>query len=92
MSQKSKRRLLQLFGFIIGLLFGYFRRSQMQALLPVLAIGVGIGYFIFSTIISDKEKSVDDVGWFPFVQMIMYFIIGGVLSSNVLLALELLLQ
>lgn len=88
MSPKTKRRILQLFGFIIGLNFGYFRPSHMQSLLPILAIGVGISYFIYTSKLSDEETSIEDIPWFPLVQMLMYFLIGGVLSSSILLALE----
>ncbi|SFC54681.1 hypothetical protein SAMN04488102_11014 [Alkalibacterium subtropicum] len=88
MSPKVKRRTLQFFGFIIGLVFGYFRPSQMQNLLPVLAIGVGIGYFIYSSSLSKEDDNVKETAWFPLVQMVMYFLIGGVLSSSILLALE----
>lgn len=88
MTAKKKRRILQLIGFILGLLYGYFRPSSMQSLLPVLGIGVGISYFLFSSRISDENKSLDDSFMFPLVQMFMYFLIGGALTSTVLLALE----
>lgn len=89
MSKKAKRRWLQLFGFIIGLLFGTFRPGQIQSLFPVLGISVGIGYFILSKVASDDEKELDDVAWFIPLQMIMYFIIGGAVSSSIILAIEL---
>lgn len=88
MSPKTMRRTLQFIGFITGLIFGYFRPSHMQDLLPVLAIGVGISYFIYSSMQLDDDDSDREVAWFPFVQMMMYFLIGGVLSSSILLALE----
>ncbi|WP_368645235.1 hypothetical protein AB4027_10060 [Alkalibacterium putridalgicola] len=87
MSPKTMRRTLQSIGFITGLIFGYFRPSHMQDLLPVLAIGVGISYFIYSSMQSEDDSD-EEVVWFPFVQMMMYFLIGGVLSSSILLALE----
>ncbi|PRY83434.1 hypothetical protein [Alkalibacterium olivapovliticus] len=89
MSKKAKRRWLQLFGFLTGLLFGYFRAQQIQSLFPVLGISVGIGYFLLSKTASDKDKDLDDIAWFIPLQMIMYFIIGGALSSSIVLAIEL---
>ena len=88
MSAKNKRRDLQSIGFLAGLIFGYARPSHMQSLLPILGIGVGISYFLFSSRIADEEKSMDDSLMFPLVQMLMYFLIGGALTSTVLLALE----
>jgi len=88
MTPKTKRRILQFIGFITGLVFGYLRPSHMQNLTPVLAIGVGISYFIYTSIQSNEEGSEKDVAWFPLVQMVMYFLIGGVLSSSILLAME----
>lgn len=90
MSPKNKRRTLQLIGFLIGLTFGYFRPAHMQNLIPILAIGVGIGYFIFSTKIGNDDQSIDEITWFPLIQMIMYFLIGGVLSSSLLMSLRML--
>lgn len=89
MSKKTKRRWLQLFGFIIGLLFGLLRPDQIQQLFPILGIGVGIGYFISSRVASDNDKHLDDLPWFIPLQMIMYFIIGGAISSSIVLAIEL---
>lgn len=88
MSKKLKRRLLQLFGFIIGLIFGSINPTQIQQMFPALGITVGIGYFITSRVADDKNKSLDDLAWFPLLQMIMYFIIGGAVSSSLLLAME----
>lgn len=89
MSKKAKRRWLQLFGCLVGLLFGFMRPAQIQQLFPVLGISVGIGYFILSRVASDDEKDFDDIGWFIPLQMIMYFIIGGAVSSSIILAIEL---
>lgn len=88
MTKKTKRRLLQLFGFIIGLIFGSINPTQIQQMFPALGITVGIGYFITSRVADDKDKSLDDLAWFPLLQMIMYFIIGGAISSSLLLAME----
>lgn len=89
MSKKTKRRWLQLFGFLVGLLFGLLRPDQIQQLFPILGIGVGIGYFISYRVISEEEKHLDDLSWFIPLQMIMYFIIGGAISSSIVLAIEL---
>lgn len=89
MSQKIKRRWLQLFGFLVGLLFGLVRPDQIQQLFPIFGIGVGIGYFISSRVTSEEEKHLDDLSWFIPLQMIMYFIIGGAISSSIVLAIEL---
>ncbi|MDZ7834767.1 MAG: hypothetical protein U5K84_04900 [Alkalibacterium sp.] len=88
MSQKKKRRILQLIGFITGLFFGYIRPYNMQSMLPILGIGVGIGYFIYSAKLADEENSSENTRWFTLIQMIMYFLIGGTLSSSILLALR----
>lgn len=89
MSKKAKRRWLQLFGCLTGLLFGLLRAQQIQSLFPVLGISVGIGYFILSKTASDSDKELDDIAWFIPVQMVMYFIIGGAISSSIVLAIEL---
>jgi len=88
-SKKTKRWWLQLFGFLIGLLLGLLRPDQIQQLFPILGIGVGIGYFISSRVTSEEEKHLDDLSWFIPLQMIMYFIIGGAISSSIVLAIEL---
>lgn len=88
MSKKAKRRGLQFFGFLVGLLFGVIRPDQMQGLFPILGISVGIGYFISSRMAADSDKELDDIAWFIPLQMIMYFIIGGAVSSTIILALE----
>lgn len=87
MSAKTKRRLLQLLGFIIGLIFGWYRPLQVQSMLPLLGIGVGIGYFILSRSL-DKERKLADIPWLTPLQMVMYFIIGGALTSSITIALE----
>lgn len=87
MSTKTKRRLLQLVGFLIGLVFGWYRPLQVQTMLPVLGIGVGIGYFVLSRSL-DKEQALADIPWFIPLQMVMYFIIGGAITSSLTLALE----
>lgn len=87
MSAKTKRRLLQLLGFIIGLIFGWYRPMQVQSILPLLGIGVGIGYFILSRSL-DNERKLADIPWFIPLQMVMYFIIGGALTSSITIALE----
>ncbi|MCC5896152.1 MAG: hypothetical protein JJU16_11890 [Alkalibacterium sp.] len=89
MSKKAKRRWLQLFGFVTGLVFGTLRPDQIQSLFPVLGITVGIGYFISAKVASDNEKELDEIAWFIPLQMIMYFIIGGAVSSSIVLAIEL---
>lgn len=89
MSKKAKRRWLQLFGCLVGLLFGTFRPVQVQSLFPVLGISVGVAYFILSKVSSDNDKALDDIYWFVPVQMVMYFIIGGAVSSSIILAIEL---
>lgn len=89
MSRKTKRRLLQLVGLLTGLIFGLVRPQQIQQMYPILGIGVGIGYFILIGIASDKERSLDDVSWFIPVQMLMYFVIGGAVSSTIVLMIEL---
>lgn len=87
MSTKTKRRLLQLAGFLIGLVFGWYRPLQVQSMLPTLGIGVGIGYFILSRSL-DKERNLSDIPWYVPLQMVMYFIIGGAMTSSLTLALE----
>ena len=89
MSEKKKRRLFQLVGFLIGLAFGWIRPSQMQSMLPILGIGVGVGYFIFSQTVTDSERSISDISWFIPLQMVMYFIIGGAITSSLYLVIEL---
>lgn len=88
MSTKKKRRILQLIGLTFGLIFGYLRPLNMQSLLPFLGVGVGISYFILTSTFSDEETAIDDVTWFPLVQLFMYFLIGGALTSTVLLTLR----
>ncbi len=89
MISKSKRRLLQLLGFIIGLLFGLWRPQQVQLMLPVLGISVGIGYFLLSKVTTNKHKDLSEIRWFIPIQMIMYFIIGGAIGSSIYLYMEL---
>lgn len=89
MISKSKRRLLQLLGFIIGLLFGLWRPQQVQLMLPVLGISVGIGYFLLSKVTTSKHKDLSEIRWFIPIQMIMYFIIGGAIGSSIYLYMEL---
>ncbi|MFL2075387.1 hypothetical protein [Marinilactibacillus psychrotolerans] len=89
MISKSKRRLLQLLGFIIGLLFGLWRPQQVQLMLPVLGISVGIGYFLLSKVTINKHKDLSEIRWFIPIQMIMYFIIGGAIGSSIYLYMEL---
>lgn len=88
MSESNKRRLYQFFGFTVGAFFGYFRPIHIQRMFPLLGITVGISYFILLKITSDPDKELSDIKWFIPVQMVLYFIIGGAISSSILLALE----
>lgn len=88
MSEKWKRRLYQLFAFIIGLLFGLWRPQAMQNMLSFLGITVGIGYFILLRITTENDRELEDISWFLLIQMLMYFLIGGALSSSILLTLQ----
>ena len=88
MITKIKRLLLQSLGFIIGLAFGLWRPQQVQFMLPVLGISVGIGYFMLSKVTTDKEKNLSEIRWFIPIQMIMYFIIGGAIGSSIYLYME----
>ncbi|WP_161878319.1 hypothetical protein [Alkalibacterium sp. MB6] len=89
MPEKRKRRLFQLAGFLIGLAFGWIRPLQMQSMLPILGIGVGVGYFIFSQTATDNERPISEISWFIPLQMVMYFIIGGAITSSLYLVIEL---
>jgi len=88
LSQKWKRRLYQFLTFTIGLIFGYFDPTTTQRLLPLLGIIVGLGYLFLSQSNKDFEKS----GWFLLIQMFMYFLIGGALTSTITLSMQLLNQ
>lgn len=88
MSTKWKRRLYQLFAFVFGIFFGLWRPQSTQNMLPLLGIIVGIGYFFLSRITSEKGRELEDIRWFLLIQMLMYFLIGGALSSSILLTLH----
>lgn len=88
MSEKWKRRLYQLFAFITGLLFGLWRPQATQNMLYFLGITVGIGYFILLRITTENDRELEDISWFLLIQMLMYFLIGGALSSSILLTLQ----
>lgn len=88
MSSKWKRISLQLLGFVIGTIFGLWRPQQVQSMLPILGITVGIGYFLLSRATMEKDKSLNDIKWFIPIQMIMYFVIGGAIGSSVYLYME----
>lgn len=85
MSTKWKRRLYQLSSFLFGIVFGLWKPQLTQNMLPLLGIIVGIGYFFLSRITSERGKELDDIHWFLLIQMLMYFLIGGALSSTILL-------
>jgi hypothetical protein len=86
MSHKWRRRSYQTFALLIGLLFGLWRPQATQAVLPIIGIIVGIGYFILSR----QEKELEEISWFLLIQMLMYFLIGSALSSTILISFEVL--
>jgi len=88
LSKKWKRRLYQLLALIIGLTFGYFDPITTQRLLPLLGISVGIGYLLISQSYKDFETS----GWFLLIQMFMYFLIGGAISSTITFSMQFMQQ
>jgi len=88
-SSKNKRRLLQLLGFVTGVLFGLWRPTQIQTMLPILGITVGIGYFFLSRNTIESKKELSDIKCFIPIQMIMYFLIGGVIGSTIILYTQL---
>lgn len=88
MSEKWQRRSIQTFAFLVGLLFGLFRPDDTQTVLPVIGIVVGIGYFFVARITTQQDKELEDIPWFLFIQMLMYFLIGSAITSTILLALQ----
>lgn len=87
MSAKWNRRALQLFGFLIGALFGLWRPETTQSILPIIGIGVGISYFFLSRQLNE-EKEVEEIPGFLLVQLFMYFLLGSALTSTILLAIQ----
>ncbi|MFC6463769.1 hypothetical protein ACFP65_01945 [Marinilactibacillus sp. GCM10026970] len=83
MISKKNRRLLQLLGFVIGISFGLWRPQQVQMMLPLLGITVGIGYFFLSRVSMENKTDLTEIKWFVPIQMIMYFVIGGAIGSSV---------
>ena len=88
MISKRKRRLLQLLGFLVGIVFGLWRPQQVQLMLPILGITVGIGYFMLGRVATNNQTDLTNIKWFVPIQMIMYFVIGGAIGSSVHLYLE----
>lgn len=90
MSKKWKRRLLQLFGFIIGMILGAWRAETIHSVFPIIGISIGIGYFFLLRQPTQNGKEIEDIPWFTLLQMFTYFLIGAALSSGILLTLSIL--
>lgn len=88
MSKKWQRRSIQTFALLVGLLFGLFRPDATQTVLPIFGVVVGIGYFFVARITTQQNKELEDIPWFLFIQMLMYFLIGSAITSTILLTLN----
>lgn len=93
----TKNRILSIIGGIIGGIFGYFYPMIVQGYLPVLGIGIGIFYFFASNSVNknpEKERVTDfsDYTWYSILRIMMGLLVGGAITSTIVLTADLLEQ
>ncbi|WP_161878318.1 hypothetical protein [Alkalibacterium sp. MB6] len=80
MTDNTQRYLLQSFGFIVGLFYGYLRPIQMMPMFLILGFLTGFAYFLIWIQLDGSNKKVKDFYLFVPTQMTFYFILGSSLS------------
>lgn len=97
MTSKKRNQIINVFGGLIGAVLGYFYPVFFQENLPWLAIGSALFYFFASHSVNkdpEKEKITDfnPYTWYSFVRFLYGFLVGGAITSTILLVNELLQQ
>lgn len=97
MVAKTRNRMINLIGIIIGGALGYFYPYFVQGFLPVIGIGVGIFYFLASNSVNknpDKETVTDfnAYTWYSILKFFMGILIGGAITSTIVLTIDIMEQ
>src|SRR5690625_5066858 len=97
MNKTTKNRIFSIISGIIGAIVGYFYPTVVQGYLPILGIGLGLFYFFASNSVNknpDKKKVTDftDYTWYTILQILMGFLVGGAITSTIVLTMDILEQ
>lgn len=93
MDTKTRNRVMNLLGGVVGAIIGYFYPMFFQNFLPVLGIGVGLFYFFASNSVNkdpNKKKVTDftEFTWYMVLRTLLGFLVGGAIVSTIILTAD----